>query len=42
MSEPQDNLTPSISVGQGGMKCADAIDLLAGNKEIRDMINQLS
>ena len=46
MSEVQDNLTPSISIGGRpvwNLKFADDIDLIAGtNKEHHDMTNQLS
>ena len=46
MSEVQDNLTPSISIGYRpvwNLKFADDIDLIAGtNKDLQDMTNQLS
>ena len=46
MSEVQDNLTPSISIGGRSvwnLKFEDDIDLLAGNnKEFQDMTNRLS
>ena len=45
MSEVQDNLTPSISIGGRpvwNIKFADDIDLIAAtNKELQDMTNQL-
>ena len=45
MSEVQDNLTPSISIGGRSvwkLKFADDIDLIAAtNKELQDMTNQL-
>ena len=46
MSEVQDNLTPSISIGGRPvwkLKFSYDIDLIAGtNKELQDMTNQLS
>ena len=46
MSEVQDNLTQSISIGGRpvwNLKFADDIDLIAGtNKELQDMTNKLS
>ena len=46
MSEVQDNLTPSISIGVRpvwNLKFADDIDLIVGtNTEFQDMTNQLS
>ena len=46
MSEVQDNITPSLSIGSRpvwNLKFADDIDLIAGtNKELQDMTKQLS